>query len=1065
MDKLDDEVLQMYIEESREHLADIESDLLSMEKGGADIDEETVNKVFRAAHSLKGGAGFFGLVTIKELAHKIENVLAMIRSRELVPNAEIINILLLAFDKLRELMNNTEESNKADVSDFIVSLTGLASANLPPEQKETVRTNVDVKLPDGRTVMSVSQFDINHSQQEGEKVYLVEYDLIHDVHRMGKTPIDLIRQIAEQGTIIDCSIDIAALGTLEDEPSNKVPFFVLCGTSDESALTTAEIQIDSGHIHLLFPKEAAPAETKKAAKKKQAKAEAPGPSLQVQPPPAESPAPPAAPPLKPAAPAAAPPVKNEKPQAQPTAATQPETSLRVNVSLLENLMNLAGELVLSRNQLLEAIARSDQRVIKASGQRISLVTSELQEAIMLTRMQPIGNVFNKFHRVVRDMSRDLAKEVRLDITGSEVEMDKTIIEGLSDPLTHLVRNAVDHGIESTKARSEAGKSLPGVITLAAYHEAGQVNIEIRDDGKGIDPKVIASSAVAKGLVPAEQVKSMSEKEMMSLIFLPGVSTAEKVTDISGRGVGMDVVKTNLNQLGGIIDITSEPGKGSTFRIKLPLTLAIIPCLLASVNKERFAIPQVNVKELIRIPAAQVKERIELVGDAEVLVLRGRLIPIIDLAGVLGIPAGMIDTGDGRKIRNRRQRIADSRLYSKGLATEGVGPGGPKEVKASPESGEGDADEERRYHAASDLNVIVVTTGTLEYGMVVGELHDSVEIVVKPMGRHLKRLREYVGATIMGDGRVALILDVTGLAQLSGLTSLAGTARATELAEEAEKEKYEDNQSFLTFWGGEKEQCAVPLDLVARVERIKASDIAVLGGKKVVQYSDRIMPVFALKDASEMSGLPENRDPVAVVFEVADKEVGLLACPPVDAMEVKLAVDGSSIRQPGIIGTSVVKGQTLLIVDVFEAVGAVFPEWQEGKQQVHIDKGEGAAVLLAEDSDFFRQQVKRYIEDDGYRVIAGEDGAAAWALLEEHADEVRLVVTDIEMPRLDGYGLARKIKGDERFAHLPIIALTSLAGDEDVAKGRAAGIDDYQIKLDKEKLLEGITTFLRQDARA
>jgi two-component system chemotaxis sensor kinase CheA len=1052
MGNFDDEVLQMYVEESREHLAGIETDLLSMEKRGADIDEEIVNKVFRAAHSLKGGAGFFGLVTIKELAHKIENVFAMIRSRELVPNAEIINILLLSFDKLRDLMNNPEESNNSDVSEFIVSLTGLASANLPVEKKETVRTNVDIRLPDGRTIMSVSQFDINHSQQEGEKVYLVEYDLIHDVHRMGKTPLDLLRQISERGTIIDCLVDISTVGTLDDEPSNKVPFFVLCGTVDESAMMAASIEIDSRNIHLLFPRETIPAEQKRPEEKKPA-ADPSGPSTQVSPP---------------ADPVETTPAilsRNGGQQAQPVPAGQPETSLRVNVGLLENLMNLAGELVLSRNQLLEAIAQSDQRVIKASGQRISLVTSELQEAIMLTRMQPIGNVFNKFLRVVRDMSRDLGKQVRLDITGSEVEMDKTIIEGLSDPLTHLVRNAVDHGIESPETRAKAGKSLPGVITLAAYHEAGQVNIEIRDDGKGIDPKVIASSAVAKGLVSAEQVKSMSEKEMMSLIFLPGLSTAEKVTDVSGRGVGMDVVKTNLNQLGGQVDITSEAGKGSTFRIKLPLTLAIIPCLLASVNKERFAIPQVNVRELIRIPAAQVKERIELVGDAEVLVLRGRLIPIIDLAGVLGMPAGLIDPGDGRQIHDRRRRIADRRSHASRPFADGMRPAESEGQQGASQGEERRADQERRYHAASDLNVIIVTTGTLEYGLVVEELHDSVEIVVKPMGRHLKSLTEYVGATIMGDGRVALILDVTGLAQLSALTSLSGTARATELAGEAEKEKYEDIHSFLTFWGGEKEQCAVPLDLVARVEQVKASDIAVLGGKRVMQYGDRIMPLFTLRDAADVSDLPENRDLVAVVFQVADREVGLLACPPVDAMEASLAIDGSTVRQPGIIGTSVVKGQTLLIVDVFELVGSVYPEWKQEKQRARADQGDGPAVLLVEDSDFFRQQVTRYIEDDGYRVIAGEDGVAAWTLLEEHASEVRIVITDIEMPRLDGYGLARKIKGDERFSHLPIIALTSLAGDEDVAKGRAAGIDDYQIKLDKEKLLEGITSFLRQSSQA
>jgi two-component system, chemotaxis family, sensor kinase CheA len=1061
MSDFDDEILQMFIEESREHLVDIESDLLTMEEKGAAIDEDLVNKVFRAAHSLKGGASFFGFLKIKDLAHKIENVLSLVRSRELVPNPEVINILLLSFDKLKDMLNRTSESNEVDITEFIVSLTGLTSASLPPEKKESVHTLVDIKLPDGRSLIYVSQFDLDQNQQGGKAVFLLEYDLIHDVQRVGKTPLDLIRQLNDRGTILDCLVDIAAIGTLDDEPSNQLPFYLLCGSTLEALLAKGDIETNPDRVRQLFPREDQPEEGKPESARP-AQADPVPPPLPEEPKQPPLRAQPAAVPLPPTPdPPAPPPARSAGPAAAPAGSQPQETSLRVHVGLLENLMNLAGELVLSRNQLLEALTQNDQRGLKASGQRISLVTSELQETIMLTRMQPIGNLFNKFQRVVRDLARDMNKQVRLDIFGSEVEMDKTIIEGLSDPLTHLVRNAVDHGVESPERRRQAGKSLPGVITLSAFHEAGQVNVEIRDDGKGLDPAKIAQSAVAKGLVSAEQVKTMSEKEMMALILLPGLSTAEKVTDLSGRGVGMDVVKTNLNKLGGQITITSELGQGSTFSIKLPLTLAIIPCLLASVNHERFAIPQVNVLELIRIPASQIKDRIEKVGQSEILVLRGKMIPIVDLAQVLGITRVIPETGDGQSQPDPRKKSVDRRSRTQPLFENSSG---KEDCEAAENFSAGNKErrsgQDRRYHTSSDLNLIIVTTGVLEYGLVVDALHDSVEIVVKPMGRHFKMLREYMGSTIMGDGRVALILDVAGLAQTSAMTSLEGTTRAAELAVDAEKDKFEDKHSFLIFRGGDKEMCAVPLDLVGRVEQIKAADIEMVAGKRVMQYRGAVMPLLALEDIGDVSALPENANPLVVVFELGGRAIGLVASAPVDVLEVNPVVDQSTLRKPGIIGSSIVKGQTLLLVDIFEVVNLIYPDWLPSKEKAAQAKIQGPAILLAEDSDFFRQQVKKFIEEEGYKVYAGEDGLAAWSLLEKHGAEVQLVVTDIEMPRMDGYGLTKKIKGDSRFSHLPVIAVTSLASEEDMAKGKAAGIDEYQIKLDREKLIEGINSFFQ-----
>jgi two-component system chemotaxis sensor kinase CheA len=1053
MGLFDDETVRIYLEESREHLADIENDLLAIEQRGADIDTELVNKVFRAAHSLKGGAAFLGFGNIKELAHKIENVLDLVRAKELVPNPEIVNILLLSFDKLRELVNNVEKSEKTDISEFVVSLAGLTSSTLPKGQKESIVKMRDIRLPGGRSVMQVPEFDLDRASKGGQFVYLVEYDLIHDVQRIGKTPFDIIQNLQNSGMILECIMDVDGIGTLDDEPVSKVPYFVLFATIAEPDMAGMLLGVDEARIHLI---------------PHQKRAAAPTAATQAA---TTSQTPPSQKPMhgEPAVmqPAQTPfsEVSSGEPEDQTTdtsivhSTQQTDASLRVSVHLLEALMNLASEMVLSRNQLLQAITQNDLRLISSCGQRINLITSELQEAIMLTRMQPIANIFNKFPRVVRDLARTLDKDVKLDLSGKEVELDKTIIEGLSDPLTHLIRNSVDHGVETPDLRTAAGKSPTGVIHLRAFHEAGQVNIEVSDDGKGIDPNKISSAAVAKGLITAEKVKTMSDKEKTALILLPGFSTAEKITDVSGRGVGMDVVKTNIDRLGGQVDIESVTGKGTTIRIKLPLTLAIIPCLFISVEGQRFAVPQVNVEELIRVPAGQVKKRIERVGDAEVLILRGKMIPIIDLAALLDIPQTFLDPLDNeRKVDLRALSVR----RSKDTPLEGAEAGQAETAGAYDVLRTG---RDRRYRASSDLNIVVVTTGAFEYGLVVEELHDSIEIVVKPLGRKLKHLREYAGATIMGDGRVALILDIDGMAYTAGLTSLANTVRAREIEEEARKERFQDVQTFLIFFNTPDEQCAVSLHLVQRIEQIKASAVETAAGRRVIKYRGTTMPVFTLKDVASVGPLPDQQDLLVIVLTVNDREVGLLATAPVDAVEANVVVDHTTLRQKGIMGSAIINDKTTFIVDIFELVETVHPDWFSSRARPAADAKKKVDILLAEDSDFFRMQVKKFIEDEGYRVFAAEDGQKAWTLLQEHAGTVSLVVTDIEMPNLDGYGLTRTIRADKRFTGLPIIALTSLAGDEDMARGKAAGIDEYQIKLDKGKLLEGIYNYLHKISNA
>lgn len=620
--------------------------------------------------------------------------------------------------------------------------------------------------------------------------------------------------------------------------------------------------------------------------------------------------------------------------------TNADTSIRVQVSLLDSLMTLAGELVLSRNQLLQTIGSEEYHNVDAVGQRIDMITSELQEAIMLTRMQPIGNVFSKFPRVVRDLAKKLGKDVALEIIGKDVELDKTIIEAISDPLTHLIRNCIDHGIEMPSDRQKNGKPETGRVVLRAFHEAGQVVIEISDDGKGLDGDSFAATAVSKGLLSAEQVQVMSEKEKVNLIFLPGFSTAQEVSDVSGRGVGMDVVKTNLDTLGGSIDIVSELHCRTIISIKLPLTLAIIPCQIIMTGDERYAIPQVNLEELLRIPAHQVKERIECVGNAEVVRLRGNLLPLIRLADVIGIERTYYDPTDGKAKADRRERIADRRgrvSPGSGFDDQGI------EQEKTTASGEAQPRliGDRRQSPRSALNIVVVSTGTMRYGLIVDQLLDSEEIVIKPLGIHLQGCKGYAGATTMGDGRIALILDVSNLARMAELVPLDDTHRAAEVATTAAETQRmnNDRQSLLVFRSSEEEQFAVNLDLVDRIEKINQSKIEELGGKRVMQYRGGSLPLICVDDVAMVQSLADREELLVIVFNYGSKTVGLLAIGPIDALEVNTDIDNVTLKQNGIQGSAIINGYTTMLVDVPELIDTVFPEWgNDGLEFVSEEQG-------------------------------------------------------------------------------------------------------------------------------
>jgi two-component system chemotaxis sensor kinase CheA len=1103
----DDETLQMYLEESMDHLANIESDLLAIEENGADIDEELVNKVYRAAHSIKGGAGFMGLTSIKNLTHEMENILGKIRSREMIPTPDIVNVLLKASDALKGLMEDILNSNEIDISEHVGALqavleagkapaTGTPKAAVAPPQGERQPGDqaptpppgaaegqvLTLSMPEGGPSLSLPSEKVAPLFAQAKFVYLVKMDVSADILSAGKTCRGVLEEMEQTGIVIAANFAVMPAADLDKDWVPDVQQMLFVFTSilkpvdinilfEIKSRQILELRSDLILYRLEENEGQSQANTTGNKAQPQGKAAAPlpvsSPALEkdsdqeaaIDRPPtlessgddcfaheSEDDAP-------------TPVVEDSRP-GKKAAKLEHDTSLRVHVSLLDQLMTLAGELVLSRNQLMQSITSGDQRGSEIAGQRIDLITSELQEAIMLTRMQSIGNVFNKFPRVVRDLAQNLKKQIELTLEGKDVELDKTIIEAIGDPLTHLVRNSVDHGIETPEVRRRAGKNPTGNIFLKAYHEAGQVNIEITDDGKGLDGNKLAAKAIEKGLISEEQAKAMSTREKTNLIFLPGFSTAEKVTDVSGRGVGMDVVKTNLDRLGGIIDIESETGKGTTIRIKLPLTLAIIPCQIVLTGGERYAIPQVNLEELLRIPADQVRKRIERVGDADVVRLRGNLLPLIRLADVIGVEPLYLDPESGEHRSDRRKSLLDRRSKKSPMFKESSDAEVPAE--SAPMRRE---QPDRRYHACSALNIVVVSTGAMKYGLVVDELHDSEEIVVKPLGRDLKKCKGYAGATIMGDGRVALILDVSNLAKMAGLASIEGTTRAAEVARAAQEafRADQDKQALLIFRSAEDEQFAAPLNLVERIEKIKQTDVEHLGGKRVIKYRGGSLPLFSIDEVAMVKPLADAENMLVIVFNVAKREVGLLAMGPVDAQEINLNIDGVTLRQDGIMGSAIINDNTTLLVDIYEIVRTLNPQWFEEPKIPEIQPGESPTILFAEDSSFFRGQVKGSMEKEGFNVLEAEDGVIAWDLLEKNADKVALVVTDIEMPNMDGFTLTKKIKSNPKFSHLSVIALTTLAGEEDIARGKQVGIDDYQIKLDREKLMRSIHDFLQAAA--
>lgn len=750
------------------------------------------------------------------------------------------------------------------------------------------------------------------------------------------------------------------------------------------------------------------------------------------------------------------------PAAQAAAAPVSAQSLRVNVDVLEDLMTMVSELVLTRNQLLQLLREQSESEFTSPLQRLNHVVSDLQEGVMKTRMQPIGNAWAKLPRIIRDISMELGKKIDLQMRGEDTELDRQVLDMIKDPLTHMVRNSGDHGIESPADRAAAGKPETGTIVLNAYHEGGHIIIEISDDGKGLSREKIKQKALANGLATAEELENMSTQQIHQFIFKAGFSTAEKITSVSGRGVGMDVVRTNIEKIGGSIELFSEEGKGSTFLIKIPLTLAIVSALIVESANEKFAIPQLAVRELV-MTSADSESRIETIKGAPVFRLRDHLLPLVSLEQLLKLspenmdilPANVLaaDAADDNIVRLDNMAPANAEKGAKSRL-----------------------DDEARF---MDKYIVVTQVGSYTFGIIVDKVFDTEEIVIKPVSSLLKNVEMFSGNTILGDGSVIMILDPSGIAKSSGEIDAADMKdAATE-----EKSAYADERtSLLLFTAGDNTPLAVPLELVSRLEEVSSDKVEMTGGRMVVQYRGDLMPLIPYQ--SGMSFAPDSKRPV-LVFGDDKRAMGLIVDRIIDITEAHLEIKMESSNAQ-LMGSTIINEQATDIIDVGYFLRQISTEWfkdhgdepyKEAAQNNAASRanghsngngrangnGNGASyknVLLVEDSPFFRNMLNPILAVSGYKVTMAKNAIEALEICQS-GKQFDIIVSDIEMPEMSGFEFAEKIREKDDMRDIPMVALTSHVTQQDMDRGMEAGFSKYIAKFDRETLLTTLSQALSE----
>ena len=833
-----DDLISEFLTETGESLDVIDAELVRFENNPED--RAILDNIFRLLHTVKGTCGFLGLPRLEAVAHAGETLLGKFRDGDLAVTPPMVTLVLQSIDQIKVILRNIEETGNepAGEDSALISRLEDASQGRVAEPAAPVET-----VPEGWDA------DLGRELRPGE-VSLADLE-----SAFLNTPID--GDAAEPAPVVhlapgdfdpDLGRDLrpgevsaaeleAAFNSAEPEPGMAPPEIITADMSQAEALQTAVAELKGSDDHAMGG----------------------------------------------------------------DGAPRMQQTVRVGVDVLDALMTTVSELVLTRNQLMQTIRGLEDEDLKVPLQRLSAVTGELQDGVMKTRMQPIGDAWRKLPRIIRDVSTDLGKKIELVMEGSDTELDRQVLELIKDPLTHMVRNSADHGLEMPADRIKAGKPEKGVITLKAFHEGGHIIISIADDGMGLNTDRISEKALDKGLTTREELAAMTEQQIHRFIFAPGFSTAAKVTNLSGRGVGMDVVRNNIEQIGGVVDVTSTTGKGSHFKIKIPLTLAIVSALIIGSHKQRFAIPQLAVRELVRVGAGS-EHAVESLSGARVMRLRDRLMPLVDLQEVLGVT-------------------------------------------------------ERGGEAKVDTGfVVVLDAGGRNVGLIVDNVLDTEEIVVKPLSDSLRGVGAYSGATILGDGTVIMILDPNGLAGeiVANMEDEAHYAGASANANELQ-----NTQRLLLVRAGGAEPKAVPLALVTRLEEFPLDQVESTNGRRVVQYRGRLMPIVPL--GGQIGGVPgQQRQPV-LVFSEGHGAIGLAVDQIVDVVEERVDLQMSSDK-PGIIGSAIIKGKATDVVDIAWHL----EQAQVGNIQRRTSKRR-RRVLLVDADAFARRMIAPLLAAAGYDV--------------------------------------------------------------------------------------------------
>jgi len=964
---MDEELLAEFLTESNENLASIEQQLMDLEDTPEDSD--LLDAIFRVIHTVKGSCGFLGLAKLEKVAHAGENLLGKIRTLKYQVNEDIVSLLLECADGIKGLLEGLEAEGAEPDVDHSSIINRLHAAERLVEAMSETTGAAPVAAP-------------NVSKQDG----------LEDLQAWaGDFDEEVLQALANQGLCSAADVIEAGFANLRGmealTPADALKLLGVAKTvvasgekpkpaTSEKSQAKAETSAEEAEV---VQEKAQNKPKKEPVKQESAKKSASTPQAELV---QEK--------NKKTTEHKAPvPVKKSASKAQ-----KPKSagSIRVDVDLLDSLMNQVGELVLTRNRLVQMVAASGNMEFVRVSRDVDQITEQLQAQLLRTRMQPIQSVWSSVPRIVRDMGKQLDKRIAVVMEGEETELDRTILNALKDPLTHIIRNSCDHGIEMPDERRAAGKPAEGTLRLSASQESGSIIILIEDDGAGIDASRVKNKAVSMGVISDEQAEAMTDKAALQLIFNAGLSTAEKVSNLSGRGVGMDVVRTEIEKVGGTVDISSEPGKGTTLRIRIPLTLAIISAMIVACDEHRFAIPQMSVKELISAPKDS--EEWRLIGGQPFFRLRGKLLPIMRLKETLKLS---------------------------------------EEVE-------------------NDGTIVVVDIGDRTFGVLMDEIYGAEEIVVKPLGVHFQHMGFYGGCSILGDGMVIPIFDCNELANMMQLS------QETEIIQQMEEDEVNEQELQHTLVFSQQEQrFAIPMSLIERLECFPAENIEISGSSEVLQYRGEVIAVLRWGTLTGVDNGEPNEDGevYGLILSDGSRRMCLQVENVVDIMETPLTIKMAS-DNPLFLGTAVIDDIATEVIDVFEVVKQVDPNWFSRNQSDAGNELEVEArpkILFVEDAAFFRNLVVPVLDTLNYETWTACDGVEACHILETRTPD--LILTDLEMPNMNGYALAEWVKSRSELADVPIVALTATPLEEIDLQYREM-FYDVMVKFDRQTLTDGLS---------